>query len=335
MKKSMKTKLAAAAAAVVALPVLALSAHTNAIGEGQIERGDFYYAKNLTKGGSFADPIGADKCDTLQYKMIMHNPGASPVTNVTIKVNLPAGAATQNVSTATISAENAFPAVVSDTATVNLSSAQSISYISGSTELLNSSNTVVSSLPDGITGGTGVNIGTVGVSLNEIKYVQFKAKVSCPEVPKQPVYSCDAFTIAADVNRLVKVTSFSTSAANGPVFKNAVVDWGDGSAQMSDANIIGKTHQYDKKKDGTYTITATAHFTLDGKDVSAGGPKCVQQVTFKGEQPPTVTPPTTPPAAPPAQLVNTGAGSVIGLFAAAMVAGTVLYRRMLTRRLSE
>jgi uncharacterized repeat protein (TIGR01451 family) len=182
MKKTIKSRIAVFTAAVLAVPVIAFGSNADAIGEGQIERGDIYYAKNLTKGGSFNDPISADKCETLQYKVRMHNPGASPVTNVNIKVSLPSGATTKNVSTATITAQNAFPATISDTATVNLSTAQSISYISGSTQLLDHTNTVTTNLPDGITGG-GVNIGTVGVSVKEVKYVQFKAKVDCPNPP--------------------------------------------------------------------------------------------------------------------------------------------------------
>lgn len=184
MKKlnQLKSKLLVAAAVALALPAVALGGTTSAIGEGQIERGDIYYSRNVTTGSAFGDPTAANKCDTLQYKVRMHNPGASPVTNVNIRVNLPAGASTQNVSTATITAENASPATVSDTATVNLSSSQKISYISGSTQLLNASNAVIGDLPDGITGG-GVNVGSVGVSINEIRFVQFQAKVDCPTPP--------------------------------------------------------------------------------------------------------------------------------------------------------
>ncbi len=180
MKKSIKARIAVLTATLLAVPVVVLGASAGALGEGQIERGDIYYSKNLTSGSNFADPTAADKCDTLQYKILMHNPGATPVTNVTIKVNLSSAATTQNVSTATISAQNAFPATVSDTATVNISTAQSVTYISGSTQLLDHTNTVINNLPDGIT-GSGVNIGTVGVSVNEVKYVQFKAKIDCPK----------------------------------------------------------------------------------------------------------------------------------------------------------
>ncbi len=164
-----------------------------------------------------------------------------------------------------------------------------------------------------------------------VKQVTFKAP------PQTPVYTCDAFNIAADVNRTIKVTKFETTAKNGAVFKNAVVDWGDGSTPMTSDNIVGQTHQY--AKDGTYTITATAHFTVDGKDVTATGPNCAQNVTFKNEQPPVVTPPPATPApgkpVGPTQLVNTGAGSNFALFALVTSVATLAYRRMLARRLTD
>jgi uncharacterized protein with FMN-binding domain len=162
--------------------------------------------------------------------------------------------------------------------------------------------------------------------------------------PNTPVYTCDALGVTAADDRTVTINKFSTTATNGAVFKNAVVNWGDNSAALTNANIVGQTHQY--SADGTYTISATAHFTVNGKDVTAGGMQCEQQVTFKQNTPPVVTPPTsTPPTTPPpatpgtpaatapTTLVNTGAGSVVGLFGAATVAGTLAYRRLLSRRL--
>jgi hypothetical protein len=40
-------------------------------------------------------------------------------------------------------------------------------------------------LPDGIT-GSGVNIGNVGVSVEQKRFVQFKVKVSCPQPTPTP-----------------------------------------------------------------------------------------------------------------------------------------------------
>ncbi len=158
-----------------------------------------------------------------------------------------------------------------------------------------------------------------------------------------PVYTCDMFDITADVNRLVKVTRFETTAQNGAVFKNVVVDWDDSSSNTTSTNIVGQTHQLDKSKD-TFTITATAHFTLNGQDVTATSAQCSKQVAFKGDTPPIVTPPPTTPGTPPvtptspgapSRLVNTGPGSVAALFAVVAAAGTLAHRRFLSRRLGN
>ena len=79
----------------------------------------------------------------------------------------------------TVTADNANPAVTTDTAGVNLSKAGSLAYVSGSTELLDAHNSKLKTLPDGIL-SSGVNIGSVGVSTEQKRYVQFEAKTNCP-----------------------------------------------------------------------------------------------------------------------------------------------------------
>jgi hypothetical protein len=329
--KRTKLNLKGLALALVLLPVLSLSQGAYAaIGdEGQIEGGDIYRPSNVTDGTGFVDPTSADACEVLRYRIRIHNPGPSFLSNVNVKVDLPSDVSTSNTSTAIISSTNADPESTSDKAVVNLSSAQSIAYTPGTTQLLDSNRNFVRALPDGLTQG-GINIGDQGVSINNIRYVQFDAKVGCPQVIN-PVYSCDAFAITASKDRKVKIATFTTTAKDGAAFKDATVNWGDSTAVLRDANIVDKEHQY--AKDGTYTITATAYFTVNGAEVSAGGPNCVQQVTFKEDQPPKVTPPTTPAA--PTKLVNTGAGETLGLFAIVTAAGAFLYRRMLTRSFDQ
>jgi hypothetical protein len=307
-----------------------------AANEGQIASGDIYRARNITTNGSFGDPINADKCQELQYKVRLHNPGPGIVHSVTVKVSLPSTVATSNVSTATISAADADPSSVSDTATVNLSSAQSITYESGTTQLLDANNNLLNGLPDGITQG-GVNIGNVGVSLNEIRFVQFKAKISCPETPPpaQPTFACTDLEISAsNENRSVRITVFTTTATNGATFKNAVVDWGDTSDKLTTSNVVGQTHSYDKA--GTFTISAVAHFDVNGQDMTSDGPACAKTVTFSEKQstPPTVTTSSTPSApSSPTTLVNTGPGQVVAPLIGATLLGTFGYRRYLLSRL--
>lgn len=132
-----------------------------------------------------------------------------------------------------------------------------------------------------------------------------------------PNFSCDLLSVSQGDNRSVKITDFKTTAKNGAVFKQAVVDWGDSSTALTSNNLVGQTHTY--AKDGTYIITATAHFTVNGRDVSATDEACAKTVTFGS------TTPTTLP--------NTGAGDIAGIFAAVSVAGAVAHKLFWTRRL--
>lgn len=136
---------------------------------------------------------------------------------------------------------------------------------------------------------------------------------------KTPVYTCDLFHVTPG-DRTVKVDGFKTTATNGAALKDVVISWGDGQNLTTDSPL-GKTHGYASY--GTYKLTATAHFTVNGSgDVSATSTNCTQTVTFT-------------PTTPPSELPNTGAGDVIGLFAVAAVAGTFGYRLFLSRKLAR
>ncbi|MDO8336082.1 MAG: DUF11 domain-containing protein [Candidatus Saccharibacteria bacterium] len=137
----------------------------------------------------------------------------------------------------------------------------------------------------------------------------------------QPVYSCDQFTLTADKNRTVTVAKFSYTAKDGATFNNAVLNWGDNSNELTTNNVVGQKHTF--AKDGEYTVRATAHFTVNGKDVTSVG-NCTQKVSFNTPTTPTTT--TTP-----TELPNTGAGEVIGLFAAVTAAGAIAHRFMSRR----
>ncbi len=180
-------------------------------------------------------------------------------------------------------------------------------------------------------------------------------QITITTTPDTPIYTCDKFDITADVDRLVRVSAFATTAQNGAVFKNVVIDWGDNSATQTFTHPVGKTHQFDKNKDATYTVVATAHFTVNGADVTDSGIECAQQVTFKGTTPPVITPPPSVPGTPgapgapgtpgtpgapgisaaPTRLVNTGPGSMAALFTVVVAVATLAHRRFLSRRLGN
>src|SRR6476469_1674436 len=155
--------LVVALATLVILPATAFAATA-----GQIEGGNIYRVKNVTTGSAFADTVSADKCQVVQFKVQIHNPGPDPLTGVSVKATLPSTASTSHSSEVTVSADNANPTSRTDTAGVTLPAAYSIAYEAGSTQLLDPNNNVLQNLPDGIV-GSGVSVPNgVGVSLAQI-----------------------------------------------------------------------------------------------------------------------------------------------------------------------
>lgn len=316
---------------VVALTFIALLPAQAAV-QPSVEGGDIYRVRNITKNTDFTDPASADKCDQLQYRVRIHNPGPdTPLQGVVVKAVLPAAASTQNVSTVTVTADNASPSSVSDTATVNLSTAQKITYVPGSTQILNAQGGVISTTGD-VTSGAGVNIGNVGISVNERRFVQFKASVDCPQqppctppnpacTPPQQVSSgiCKDLKLEVTSREKREVRATVTGEVTNATILGYKIDFGDGftSTQQSE------THMY--SKDGTYTVKGQVEIRLANNTVvTRESENCTKQITFKADVKPEIVtppaaPPTTPvtPAAQPTILPETGAAGV-GLIAAAV-----------------
>ncbi len=301
-----------------------------------------FFAGSLN-GANVQDRIKVKDGDVIVLRSYVHNNAdpnkigqqAAIAKNVKMKVLVPSAKQKDHNLVSFISAANANPGTVNDTMSLYGDNEFTLNYVSGSsmfTHKADGTNEISEKLNDTIVGSNGTYLGDIHGCFQYSGYVTLKVKVNMPtKPPVTPAYSCNAFNITADINRTVKVSTFATTATNGAVFKNAVVDWGDGSTQLTDTNIVGKSHQY--AKDGTYTITSTPRFTVNGQEVTASSPNCVKQVTFKGDTPPTVT---TPPVTPevPGKLVNTGPGSIAALFGATTAIGAMAHRWMLGRRLN-
>jgi uncharacterized repeat protein (TIGR01451 family) len=249
--------------------------------------------------------VNAKLGDTLQYEIAYHNTGNTTQNDVEFRDQLPKGIS--YVAGTTKLKSGNYPnglnvtsnALVTDGITVGDYAPGAAAYVmfeakvDKANELACGENTLRNI---GYVQPTGMNY-----YYNTADVVVNKACVN------QPVYSCDAFTLAASADRTVTVNKFNYTAKNGATFKNVVINWGDKSDALTTNTPVGQKHSY--AKDGAYTVTATAHFTVDGKDVTSVG-NCTQKVSFG-----------TPP-----ELPNTGAGDVFGLFAAVTAAGAVLHR---------
>lgn len=238
-----------------------------------------------------------------------------------------------------ITADNANPGTVNDTMSVYGDSNFTLKYVKGSAQWSHAADGVHQTtvkLSDDIITQDGASLGDLDGCFAYSGYVTFAVKVSMPisETPETPAptYACDLLHVVADnQSRKVTIDKFKTSQSNGAVFKHAVIDWGDKTPELTTNNVEGQMHQYAAA--GTYKITAVAHFTLDGKgDRTAVSESCTQEVTFAAA--PTPTTPVTPAATTP-NLPTTGAGNVIGIVAAAVVAGTIGYRLFLGRKLTR
>lgn len=168
-----------------------------------------------------------------------------------------------------------------------------------------------------------------------------------------PFYLCSALTGAIlDKSKFMYSFTATASYGNGATFTSADFTFGDGQAQNgvkpSTPKTVTVSHTYTKA--GTYNIAALLHFTVNGKSVVAAH-TCTARVTPTTPPTPTCkpgvpvgspecsppctegssTPPESPECAPPV-LPNTGAGNVIAIFAAVVVAAFLVYRQLLFRR---
>ncbi len=139
------------------------------------------------------------------------------------------------------------------------------------------------------------------------------------EKPKAPTYACNLLDLVQGDNRTVTLNKFEAPASNGATFKHAVIDWGDGSTPLTTNNVVGQKHTY--AKDGTFTVSAAAYFTVNGKDQVAASESCKKTITFT---PPQVL--SNPPTLP-----NTGIGGLTAIFAATTAAATAAHH-FVTRR---
>ncbi|MEK7059727.1 MAG: hypothetical protein AAB971_03155 [Patescibacteria group bacterium] len=301
----------------------------------------------VSASGGYQDGISVHDGQRIVLRTYIHNnanpnaigEAAATAKNTRMQVLLPTSKKTNNTAASQVTADNSNPGTVSDTVDFTGGNPFTVAFdTSAPVQITYRPNGTGDFVTRTVPGAAFANNHTLNANFGDWKgcfnygalvTTTIVVKMDSTPSPKVPAYTCDAFNITADINRSVKVSTFATTATNGAVFKNAVLNWGDNSTELTTNNVVGQTHQY--SADGTYTITATAHFTVDGKDVTASGPNCAKSVTFTSNTPPKVT----PPSPTPTQLVNTGAGSVASIFAAVTAAGAVAYRIVLTRRLSR
>lgn len=273
-------------------------------------------------------PKPVDTCDSLSAQVSSSDP-SKVVMGVTYSAS--GGAVFKNV---TYSIDNTSTGV---TTTVANAAASNVSYTFPNYGTQNITATVNFTL----NGSTVSNSGTNGDCTKSVPYA------STPPVTPPPSgsYSCSAFSISPTPNTNndgIIVTS--TETANGDAtFTQAVYDFGNGASNDQILSTAGtSTASYTYPNPGTYIVSVTDTFSINGSNVSVVG-NCEGQVTIP---PPPSTPSCTitgltqypanspncvvviPPTNTPG-LVNTGPGGVgtflIILGVAAVISGGGYY----------
>ncbi len=339
MKLSRLNRLTTTLALALFMLVSSLTLSVSPVLAANVQEEGEIYAGNVSEGIGFTHSgVNAKDNETVAFEIFYHDlespDSGLDALNVNIKANLPTTATTVHTVSTTIQAQNTNQ--INDSTTVTTPDETTLQFVPGSVTWKHDVGTnaapqwVTQSIPDSIV----TNPGGAIVDQNEQPCnnfsgtVVFEAKIVPQPVQQTPAYACTDLGLTAEENRTVKISNFATTQSGGATYSNAVIDWGDSSTQTFNSPE-GQTHQY--AADGVYTVTATAHFSVNGTDKSASSVSCAQTVTFSSTTPPTVTPVTPAPTA----LVNTGPGSSLGLFAAATLGGAAFYRRLLARRLSR
>jgi uncharacterized repeat protein (TIGR01451 family) len=273
---------------------------------------------------AWGDSVNAKAGQTVKYEISFTNTGKTTLNDVVVRDQLPKDVKIVPGSTKIYNANYSNGVSAGTDAVVSNGGISIGSYTAGSNAYVDFEATMPSAdkLVCGINKLTNIaEVSTNGQALTDTADVVVNKECQ-PEQP-QPQYSCTAFEVTKGENRTVTVSKFTTSQKNA-TFKSVVIDWGENGVQpLSTNKAVGQTHQY--AAEGTYTVTATAHFsTAKDNDVTSTN-NCVATVTFSS-----TTPPETPKVLP-----STGAGSVIGLFAVTAAAASAAYYFVVSRRFAR
>lgn len=185
------SKLSKVAAIAAVAPLFALASPAFAdVSYGQIESGDIYRVKNVTLNGdgngNFADSITAQCGQTVAFRVRVHNVGPDTINNVMVAATLDNVSSMSHSSKVSLTADNVLDnATITAAAGLTTDKNTTISYVNGSTELLDQNGNEIKSLADGVT-TSGINIGSIGPLTSNAEEVQFEAKLNCETPPVKP-----------------------------------------------------------------------------------------------------------------------------------------------------
>lgn len=313
---------------------------------GTGDEADFVRVK--PKAGGNADYVSTlnDACNvgsSFNIRTYVHN-GADPsmngngsgtavAHNVVLRQTAPLNKSQKSFTfESTVSASNA--ASVTDSATLNCNgNTVKLSLVANSVQTYSKS-LGFQGAPDSSVNGT-LNLGSrtqgsgdVWACWDDRVIVVYEVKVEAvPPVVGDGVCKVTDVAVLNQDKRNVRASVTGVTTGQGATIVGYEINWGDGSAVSTKQT---DTHTY--TKDGTYKIVGRVQVKLaDGTIKWVVSDACTRTVTFKPGVPP-VIPPTTvvPPAS--GKLPDTGAGSILGIFAGVSAASAGAYQIVVRRR---
>lgn len=141
-----------------------------------------------------------------------------------------------------------------------------------------------------------------------------------------PYQSCSALNVATiDEQKRQYQFTVTTNQGNGSVLESADFNFGDGNAvqgiKPNTSDTVVEPHTYAQA--GNYTVSALVHFNTP---FGAETANCSTQLNITPQAPQVKPAPPSAPVATTQPLPNTGAGSIIALFAITVFLGVVGYR---------
>jgi len=320
-------------------PSPAFNVYTGVPSEG--DESDFLRGKAVGDTNASTTNV-TNSCTTgskLQLRVYVHNgadqdlngngTGPSVARDTKVKVDLKNATSANSFSPqATISASNA--ATVNDGMTITCANGKVVTlrYVAGTAKQFTSAGE--KALSDSIV-TTGAPIGTVNPDGNvwgcwtQRVYVTLQVEVT--EVP--PVVTGDGECRANDIvvldqtNRKVRAAINAATTGQGASIVGYEINWGDNTAVSNK-----QTDEHTYAKDGTYTITARVNVKMpDGSTKWVTSTMCTRTITFKDG--------TTPVVPPSGKLPDTGAGNIIGIFAATTAIAAFAHRFVMRRKSSN
>lgn len=287
---------------------------------------DFKIEKGVRMAGSnssYVQDLTLKYGDKVQYQVLVTNTGETDLKNVVVKDTLPAGVAYEagslKVNGASSNADLFGAGVtipsIAKGAKAEVTFIAQVNKLDGVNCDLKTYRNLASADPEGT--GTGL----------DPKEDDVNVKANC-ENPT-PKYSCDMLEVTKNGGRTISV-NVSASASGGAVIKRFTYVFGDGGEITTDKNTVEHTYS----KDGKYIVRAKVLVGVGNETITVESDNCAKVVEF------TSTPMCTvkgkenlpadskdckevPPSTPPTTLPDTGAGSVVAIFA--VVAGVASY----------